>query len=39
MGQGKDQMKIAAGKQFGLAVINPLFFNHRLAFGAMSIPA
>jgi len=39
MRQGKDQVKIATGKQLSLAVIEPLFFDQGLAFGAMSVPA
>ena len=38
MGQGKDQVKIAAGKQLSLTVIEPLFFDQGLTFGAMSVP-
>jgi hypothetical protein len=39
MRQGEDQVKVAAGKEFGLAVIEPLFFNQGLALGTVSIPA
>jgi hypothetical protein len=39
MWQGEHQMEIAAAKQFGFAVIEPLFFCQCLAFRAMPIPA
>jgi hypothetical protein len=39
MGQGEDQVKVAAGNKFCLAVIEPLFFDQGLAFGAMSVSA
>jgi hypothetical protein len=39
MGQGEDQMKVAAGKYFSLAVIEPLFFDQGLALRAMPVPA
>jgi hypothetical protein len=39
MGQGEDQVKVTAGKQFCLAVIEPPFFDQGLAFGAMPVPA
>jgi hypothetical protein len=39
MGQGEDQVKVAAGKYFSLSIIEPLFFNQGLTLGAMPIPA
>jgi hypothetical protein len=39
MWQGKDEMEITAGKQFSLAIIEPLFLYEALALGAMSISA
>ena len=39
MWQGEYQVEVSAGQQFGFAVIEPFFFCHRLAFGAMSIAA
>jgi hypothetical protein len=39
MGQGEDQVKVATGKYFSLAVVEPLFFKQGLAFGTMPVPA
>jgi len=39
MGQGEDQVKVAAGKYFSPAVIDPLFFDQGLTLGAMPVPA
>jgi hypothetical protein len=37
--EGEDQVKVAAGKDFGPAVIEPLFFNQGLALGTVPVPA
>jgi hypothetical protein len=39
MREGEDQVKVAAGKEFGPAVIEPLFFDQGLALGTVSVPA
>ncbi len=39
MRNGEDHMKIIAGQQIGLPVIEPFFFHHGLAFRAVSVPA
>ena len=39
MREGEDQVKVAAGKEFGLAVVEPLFFDQGLALGTVSVPA
>jgi len=39
MRQCKDQMEVDARQQLGLAVIEPLFFDQALAFGAVSVTA
>ena len=39
MREGEDQMKVAAGKDFCPAVIEPLFFNQGLALGTVPVPA
>ena len=37
MGQGEDQVKVATGKYFSLAIVKPLFFNQGLTLGAMPV--
>ena len=39
MGQGEDQVKVAAGKYFSPAVVDPLFFDQGLALGTMPVSA
>jgi hypothetical protein len=39
MWKGEDEMEITAGKQFSLAVIEPLFLYEALALGAMPVSA
>jgi hypothetical protein len=39
MWQGEDKVKIAAWKQLGLALIEPLLFDQTLALRTVSIPA
>ena len=39
MRQGEDEMKVAAWKQLGFSVIEPLLFDQALALRAVSIPA
>jgi hypothetical protein len=39
MGQGKDKMEIAAGKQLGFAIIEPSLLGHTLTLGTMSVSA
>jgi hypothetical protein len=39
MGQGKDQMKVAAGQQLGPALIEPFFFGYGLTLGTVPVAA
>jgi hypothetical protein len=39
MRQGKDEVKISAGKQFCFPVIEPALFYQSLAFGTVPVPA